>query len=142
MTRPGWYDSPDGQGSRWWTGQAWTSAISVQPPSALRLIRRALLIAAVALCVFGTLLTGPQTFGVVMVNFDEHVVDARAALTGLYVFAVLALVLLGIGIAAHVRRSQSPAGWRVSTVALLAAIGVEMLSIIGVTEHAGLLLFG
>jgi hypothetical protein len=141
VIKAGWYDSPDGCGARWWTGETWSATTSSVDARLLRVGRTTILTLATVAWLAASLFIGPQAFGIEMMNFDEHLIDSSAALEGLLGFAVLASVLLIAGVMAH-RWSRSPRLWRTGTYLLAAVLLLEAASIVGLTEQIGLLLFG
>lgn len=141
--RPGWYSDPaDAEHARWWSGDAWSTHTAKRLDAAeLRVLRRILVWMAGLLTAGAVLLSGPQAFGVAMMNFDEHVINTHAVLIGLFGFAIVGVVLLIIAVVGHIGGRTAPT-WRWTTRLLVAVVLIQLASMIGVTEHLGLLLFG
>jgi hypothetical protein len=91
-------------------------------------------------CLLATLDSAAQAFGVAMVNLDSHVVNARAALLGLFGFLALAWALFGIAVRIQ-DVARTPRSQRAASYLLLVVIALGVASLMGVAEHAGLFLF-
>lgn len=80
---------------------------------------------ATVLVFAGSLLVGPQAFGVVMMNFDEHVLDAGPVVGVLFGMAGLA-PLLYVTACVLSRRRAARAHWALSTGLFAVVIVLEL----------------